>query len=258
MNAKAYFTLVNEMARMGLRADASRYLLGYLWWVIEPLIYVAVFYLVFAVILETGRSDFLPFLICGKFAFVWFSKTVNQSSNSIISNKGLISNIDIPKSMFPLVVVQQSTIKQTAVFALLFLILPLMGYPPTFYWLWIIPLFVANYLLIVMFAFISALLVCWLSDFKMIISQGMIFLLFVSGIFWDVRDIPDPALQNLVLTVNPIAFLLDGYRQVLMYQNSPDWLHLSVIGIIAAIFIAVLLKLIRRISHIIALKAITS
>jgi lipopolysaccharide transport system permease protein len=39
---------------MALRADASRYFLGYIWWILEPLLFVGVFYVVFNVILESG------------------------------------------------------------------------------------------------------------------------------------------------------------------------------------------------------------
>jgi hypothetical protein len=50
-------TLVNEMARLSLKADAQRYFFGYLWWILEPLLWVGVFYLVFEVLLGTGRAD---------------------------------------------------------------------------------------------------------------------------------------------------------------------------------------------------------
>ena len=42
-----YITLLDTLARFELKADARRYYLGYLWWVLEPMLYVAVFYLVF-------------------------------------------------------------------------------------------------------------------------------------------------------------------------------------------------------------------
>ena len=71
------------MARMALRADASRLFLGYIWWVLEPLLWVGVFYVVFVIILGTREGDFLPFLMVGKLSFVWFSKSVTQASNSI-------------------------------------------------------------------------------------------------------------------------------------------------------------------------------
>jgi lipopolysaccharide transport system permease protein len=69
-----YFRLADTMALMALRADAARYFLGYIWWVLEPLLWVGVFYVVFVIILDSRQPDFLIFLATGKLAFVWFSK----------------------------------------------------------------------------------------------------------------------------------------------------------------------------------------
>ena len=83
-----FLRLMDTMAQMKLRADASGYFLGYIWWVLEPLLFVGVFYVVFEVLLKTGRGDYLIFLMCGKLAFIWFSKSVNQAANSILINRG--------------------------------------------------------------------------------------------------------------------------------------------------------------------------
>ena len=47
-NYRYFIDLVLQKARAGLRAEASRGYLGVLWWVIEPVIYMGVFYTVFA------------------------------------------------------------------------------------------------------------------------------------------------------------------------------------------------------------------
>ena len=52
MSLSQYFRLIDTMARMALRADASKYFLGYIWWVLEPLLFVGVVYVVFNVILD--------------------------------------------------------------------------------------------------------------------------------------------------------------------------------------------------------------
>ena len=111
-----YFRLVDIMARMGLRADATRFLLGYIWWILEPLLWVGVFYVVFVTIMASREPDFLIFLATGKLVFVWFSKSVSQASNSIVSGKGLIGKIDVPKTLFPMAVVQEGVYKQLTVF----------------------------------------------------------------------------------------------------------------------------------------------
>ena len=60
------------MARMALRADATKFFLGYIWWVLEPLLLVGVFYFVFAVILTTREPDFIPVLMTASWLCVVF------------------------------------------------------------------------------------------------------------------------------------------------------------------------------------------
>ena len=71
MNLTQYFSLVDTMARMSLKADASRYFFGYIWWLLEPLLFVLVFYVVFELILQNRKEDFLVFLMVGKLTFIW-------------------------------------------------------------------------------------------------------------------------------------------------------------------------------------------
>lgn len=257
MSVTQKFRLIDTMARMALRADASRYFLGYIWWILEPLLFVGVFYVVFNVILDSGRADFLVFLMCGKLAFIWFSKSVTQASNSIVANRGLIGRINVSKTLFPLAMIQEGLYRQVAVFLLLFVVLFFWGYPPSPIWFCLVPLVVVNYLMIVACAFVGACMVCLMRDFTLLISLGMVFLMFTSGVFWDVRSLGDPDMTNVILTVNPLAFMLDAYRQVLMYQTPPDWGHLFLIGCGSLILVFVMVAVMRRYSQFLALKALT-
>ncbi len=253
-----YFRLIDVMARMALRADATRFFLGYIWWVLEPLLWVAVFYLVFVIILDSRQPDFLLFLATGKLAFVWFSKSVTLASNSIVSGKGLIGRINVPKTLFPMAVVQECMYRQVAVFALMFTFLLSSGYEVTLTWLYLLPLLVVNYVMIVACALVGACLVCLARDFNPLISLGMMFLIFTSGIFWDVRDLDDPHKTDMVLDMNPLAFLIDAYRQITMYDTPPDMLHLLTLGAAFGALLCVMVLLMRRGSQYLALRALTA
>jgi lipopolysaccharide transport system permease protein len=245
---------------MLLKADASKLTLGYLWWFLEPLLWVAVFYLVFNLILNSGSrqdGDFVLFLACGKFAFLWFSKTVIQASNSIVANQSLIGKINVPKSLFPMAVIQESLYRQSAVYLLLFVVIVSFGYPVSLSWLWLLPVLIVYYLIIVACSFVGACLVCVTRDFGKFIPLAMTFLLFTSGIFWDVRAIGDLRKTELILALNPIAFMLDAHRQILMYQTMPDFTHLILIGLGAILLIISMVFVMRKNSQYLALKVLT-
>jgi len=253
-----YFRLIHVMARMALRADAARFFLGYIWWVLEPLLWVGVLYVVFKKVLVSGQPDFLIFLATGKMIFLWFSKSITQASNSIINSKGLIANINIPKTLFPMAIVHEGLYRQVAVFAMLFVFVIASGYPVTVTWLYLVPLLLVSYLIILAGSFIGACLVCMVRDFSQLITLGMMFLMFVSGVFWNVRTLSDPHKIDLLLAWNPLAFMLDAYRQVLMHDTPPALLHLLAIAGGSGILILVMVVLMRRGSQFLALKAITA
>ena len=220
--------------------------------------WVGVFYVVFNLILDSRKGgDFLIFLTCGKFAFIWFSKTVIQASNSIVTSKGLVGKINMPKSIWPMSAIQESLYRQSSVYLLLFVILALFGIYPNLTWLWLVPVLFVMYLMIVAAGLIGAFLVCLVRDFQKFITLGMTFLLFTSGIFWDVRELATEDKTQLLLAVNPLAFILDAHRQILMHDTAPAAGHLAMIGLGASILIGLMLLLMRRYNHFLALKVIT-
>jgi lipopolysaccharide transport system permease protein len=258
MSFSQYYRLADVMARMALRADATKFFLGYIWWVLEPLLFVGVFYLVFAVILGTRQPDFLYFLMAGKLAFNWFSKSVTLASNSIVAGKGLVGKINVSKTLFPLAAVQEGMYKQFAVFAVLFTVLQVGGYSPNLTWIYIIPVILVNYLMILSCAYLGATLVCLVRDFSPLINLSMLFLMFTSGVFWNVRDLGDPAKVEAVLLANPLAFMLDAYRQVLMYSTPPDMLHLLSLAAGFGALLCFMVVFMRRSSKFLALRALTA
>ena len=258
MPLSQYFRLVDTLALMALRADATKFYLGYLWWVLEPLLWVGVFYLVFVVLLHNREPNFLMFLATGKLAFIWFSKTVQQASSSIVGGRGLVGKISVPMTLFPLAVVQEGVYRQVVVFALLFAFLMVGGFKVTSTWWYLLPIMFVNYIMIVACSFAGACLVCVARDFSQIIQLGMMFLMFTSGIFWDLRTLSNPEATTLVMNLNPVAFILDAYRQVSMHNTPPDMVHLALIGVGFGVMVYLMVLVMRGSSQYLALKAITA
>jgi len=257
LTLKHTLTLMDVMARLSLKADAQRYFLGYLWWILEPLLWVAVFYLVFEVFLGSGRADFLMFLAVGKLTFIWFSKSVNQAANSLIAGRGLIGNTDSPKWLFPWAVCHEGLYKQVAVFAVLVVMLLYKGYEPTLQWLWLAPIALTQYVLILGCAMVAALLVCVRQDFQLIVQLGTVFLLFMSGIFWDIDSIGNAALRENLLLVNPLAALIDLYRQVLMEGSAPSFSQWGVVALQSALILGLAAWAYRALHYWIARRVVT-
>ena len=91
----------------------------------------------------------------------------------------------------------------------------------------------------------------------MAISLLTTFLLFTSGIFWDVREIGNPELTELILLANPLAFLLDAYREVIMYQGQPDLVGLGRNLLLFGAIALLMFRYLRSASQSLALRALS-
>lgn len=257
MQPRQYITLVDTVARFQLKAEARRFALGYVWWFLEPMLYVGVFYLVFDQLLDRRQPDFLVFLAVGKLTFIWFSKSVIQASNSLIQSKGVIAQMNLPKHLFPLSVIHEGLYRQAAVFVFLWVFLFFADYPPQIAWSWLLPLIVLQYLLITGCGLLAALLVCWRRDFQMLIQLGMVFLLFMSGVFWDVQSIQNTELVKWLSICNPLLVLLSAYREVLMAGQAPNVWGLLWVLLESLVILFAALWLYPRLNYWLAQRALT-
>ena len=181
LQAVQYITLMNTLARFRLRAEARVFGLGYFWWILEPLMYVGVFYLVFVVLLGIAT---LNFCFSWQKAHVYLVfRTVNQASLSLVNSREVMAQTNLPKHLFPMAVIHEGLYRQTGVFAFLLTFLWMADFEPGSSWLWLIPVIVTQYLLVVGCGLFAAVLVCVKRDFQMLIQLGMVFLLFMSGVF---------------------------------------------------------------------------
>ena len=248
MNPKHFFELVLQNTWAGLRAEASRGFLGMLWWVIEPVIYMGVFYIVFAHLFKRGDTDYVVFLLTGLTAWKWFHATVNTGANSLIAGAGLMHQVYLPKIIFPLTNITINTFKFFIILLLLLIFLISKSFEPSWYWSFLPILVLTQFFFITSVTFILAALMPFFPDFKMILDNLLMMMLFLSGVFFDINSFP-PVLKNL-LRLNPMGTLIQMYRMVLFNDTLPDWSQLFFILVFSLAVLLVSLWIYHRFDRI--------
>jgi lipopolysaccharide transport system permease protein len=238
---KHYIDLVWYKAYADLRVEASRGYLGILWWVLEPLLFMGVFYIVFGMRFRQSGEDYVAFLLVGLVTWRWFDNTMKLGANALIWNQGLMQQVYVPKIVFPTVTVVTNTVKFLFVLAPLIAFLLLNGIVPGVTWL-ALPVLLAIQLLFVVAStwFISAI-VPFLPDIRVIMDSGLTLLFFMSGIFFDIASLP--ARLAAYLRLNPMAVLIESYRKVLIKGVWPDWGMLGIVVLTSVIILLISLRL---------------
>ena len=238
--------LIWTKSQLNLKSEAKQNYLRHVWWVLDPLLYMAVFYIVFAVMLERGGEGYLGYLLTGLIPFQWFAKTIQLSSNSILSGRGLMNQVKIPAIFFPLVVVTQTTGKQMIIFAMLVLFLLFYGIEPGIHWFALIPIMFVQCVLIILIACIVAMVIPFVRDLTNLVPTGVQFVMFASGIFYSVDHLSDELKSYFYM--NPVALLLREYRTVLLGGNWPDWISLFWLASVSAIALGILVIVYKKLS----------
>ncbi|MDL2272257.1 ABC transporter, partial [Desulfovibrio sp. OttesenSCG-928-I05] len=102
MNRTIFFDLLIYKTRANLRAEVSRLYLAYVWWVLNPLFNMAIFYIVFGIFMNNRQEHLALFLLLGTSQWQWFASTAQHAANSIWSAGNTMRQINIPKVFFPL------------------------------------------------------------------------------------------------------------------------------------------------------------
>ncbi len=219
-----FFELVWFSTYAELRAERSRSYLGLAWWLVEPALMMAAFWLVFDRILGTGGPGYLPFLLIGLVVWQWFKSSVMHAGQAIWQNLGLIHQVRMPVLVFPFVHLLADAIKFGVVFVLLLAVLWLAGYPPNMAYLSLVPLLLCMALCGIGGGLLLAALMPLLPDLRFVVEQLLTVLMFLSGVVFALERVPAPYAEWLAW--NPVLMLLDALRGVLLHGRWPDWFAL--------------------------------
>ena len=225
--------IIQYKAGAELKAESQRYYLGFLWWLIEPILYMLVFYFVFAVLFQRGTEDFVVFLLTGLVFWQWFQSTVMQCADTLTANRGLINQVYVPKYLFQVVVMLKNTAKFGVVLAILVLFLLVYGIRPSAAWLAAPLVLAVGAACIAGISLLLAAVTPLVPDLRVLLDPGMRALLFLSGIFYDINAFETP--YRFVFQLNPVAVLIDNLRAVLLRNLAPDWWQLAAVLAFAAV-----------------------
>jgi lipopolysaccharide transport system permease protein len=245
MTPAHYIELIRYKIYADLRAEAAQTYLSFLWWIIEPLLYMTVFYIVFGLLIERGGGpEFIPFLLCGLTVWKWFDSSVRVGSNSIRNNARLMSQVYLPKVLFPIISLGQTTLKFLVVMLLLIIFLQIFTEGVRLSYLALPVLIVTQLLLIAACAFFLAAWVPFLPDISQLVGNALVLLMFLSGVFYSGQRIPEE--YRGYFFMNPMATLIDEYRTVMLLGEWPDWGGLAIIAILSLVVIFLSARLIYK------------
>ena len=241
---KKYNNYILYATKANLKAEVAGSYLNWLWWILDPLLFMLVYSFVALIVFGKGEPYFPVFVFIGLNSWNFFNKSVNKSVKLIRSYRGMLSKIYIPKYVLVLITLMENLFKMTVSFVLVAIMLPVYRVPLS----WCVVNIIPSFLVMIVFTFGCSCIVLHagvhFSDLANIITVLLRLIFYMSGIFYSIpRRVGEPY-GTYLLHVNPMAFLINALRDSLLYSQMVNYGVLLIFLVIGCILSVIGIKLI--------------
>ena len=236
MRVRNLLTLIYFKSCAELRSEAERTFAGFIWWILDPLFSLLIYYIVFSQISRIGNdpgssSAFIHFLCVGIVFWGWMANTVNRGANAILLGAGIMQQVRLPKVIFPSSMVLTDTAKFGVVLLILVLVLLCSGCRMGLSYVALPFVLLCELTFILGATFFVAAITPFFPDFRLFLAHGLQLLFFLSGVVIDLRFIPAPF--GRWLSFNPMAVLMENFRLILIHNEWPQWGAVGAVGLVS-------------------------
>ena len=225
-----YRELIQTLINRDLRARYRGSVLGQAWMVLQPLAFLAIFYVVFGQLMITSMPEgplkertgyFALAMFCGLIPWIGFAETMTRAAGCISENGSLIKKFAFPSEILPVTLVLSGLAQTLVGFGLLTVVVFILhGELPHHVWMFPI-LLVLQAIFTLGLAMFTAAACVFVRDIGSMMPMLMNFWFFMSPIFMFGR-LEATELTADVMRWNPVTYLIECYRTVFIYHPK-DW-----------------------------------
>jgi ABC-type polysaccharide/polyol phosphate export permease len=231
---RSRWRLVRYLAQADLKRKGTNTFFGNVWWILDPLLQMAVYVILVTVIFQRDTPAYPLFIFAAILPWKWFSTVISDAITSVSGQERLIKQIQFPKIVLP----AAAMIAGIAQF--LFGLIPLFAMLILFYADRISPAIVfIPVVAVVQFTFTMALglilasLNVFFRDVGNLARHILRLWFYLSPALYGAEtiatlDATQPAAAT-AMRLNPFFTILESYRDAIYYERAPDFVLLGIV-----------------------------
>jgi ABC-type polysaccharide/polyol phosphate export permease len=249
----AYRHLFEQMVRRELRQKYKGSALGLVWYVINPLVLMGAYTVMFTVVLHKPFADihdYALFVLVGIVVWTFFQQSVIGSATSLLDQGALIRKATFPRETIPATVV---TVQLVTAVMILALILPVVFvvHGSLTGWVVLLPLYLAAFYVFALGVGLAlSVLHAYFRDVAAILGAVLLPWFMLTPIFYRAQNFPGAAhhawVKALLQWVNPVAPFIDAARKVTFEGAWPGVAETAYVLVGAGLALALGMWLFRR------------
>lgn len=226
-NLYNYRELLKSNVKKEVRGKYKKSFFGILWSFLNPLLQIAVYALVFPIILKNAQENYVIFLCVALIPWTFFAGTIVQSASTIITNGNIIKKVYFPREILPISITTSNAINFliSTVIILLFVLFSGIGF--SWYIVFFPIVFIVQYFLLLGISFIVASITVYFRDLEHLIGIFLQLLFYATPIVYSSSMVPKNF--QFIMKLNPMSHVIDGYRAIFYYKQIPNMQNLLIL-----------------------------
>lgn len=198
------------------------------WLAINPIIMMSIFNVVFSKIVRVSSegAPYSLFVLTALVPWTFFASSIYRTCLSLTANRNLIIRLGFPRMAIPLAVILANFCEFAFTGVVFFLLLLIYHVPLGVWFVYLIPLLLIQLLLTVGIGFIVSIVNAYAQDTTHAMPVFLQAWMLASPIAYPLGTVHQQILPIYLL--NPMAEIVDGYRKIILHQQSPELFYLKI------------------------------
>lgn len=236
-NIYNYRELLKTNVQKEIRGRYKNSFLGILWSFLNPLLQLAVYAIIFPLILKTTQEHYVIFLCAGLIPWTYFTTTLTQSAFTIIANGNIVKKVYFPREILPIAVVSSATINFMISSLIIVAFVVFSGLGLSWYIIFYPLILLVQYVFSLGIAFVLSSITVYLRDLEHLIGIILQVMFYATPIVYSLETIPETF--RGIMGLNPMAHIITAYRNIFYNQTMPDLTMLGIIFVLSIVLCVV-------------------
>lgn len=204
--------------------------LGILWSLFNPLLMLTIYTFFFSTVFKArwpggseSKTEFALILFSGLLIFNFFSESIGRAPSLIVGNANYVKKVVFPLEIMGFVLIGSAGFHFLASMAIWLLFYFIFFGLPSIEILYFPIILIPLILLAIGFAWFLSSLGVYLRDVSQVVNAAIPALMFLSPVFFPISALPQQL--HLVFQLNPLTFLIEEARGVLIWKQGIHWDH---------------------------------
>lgn len=230
---RLWWNLVIKLVGRELKVRYKGSVIGYLWSMVNPLLYMIILGFVFSHVMRYKQEHYTLFILSGILVWNLFSQGIVLGTASIINNASLMKKVRIPETIFPAASIGSCLVNfSLALIPYIIVHVVLTARFP--FHLFLMPLVLVP---LVLFVYGIALALSSLNvmfrDVQHLIEPVLNMIFYATPIIYPIEVIPEKF--RWILALNPLAHFVGATRSFLYASKLPEWPEFGILYVMAAL-----------------------